>query len=279
MRHREGNSTDLVRLYLDEVGRVQLLTQAEEVELARRIEAGDAEARRRLIEANLRLVVSQARKFRGSGVGFADLIQEGNLGLMRAVEKFDWRRGHRFATYATWWIRHALMRACAYHQRSIRIPASMAFETKRFVRIEQLMAQELGRDPSSGEVGLRMAKSRDQVREIRRIARTPVSLETPIDETEGRCLGDLLEDTNTPDLSEMVFAQVLRTHLATLRNALPPRHREVLVLRYGLDDNRPRTLEEVAKCLGVTRERVRQLERKALTRLRGFPEMRALRDC
>jgi len=279
MRHREGNSTDLVRLYLDEVGRVQLLTQAEEVELARRIEAGDAEARRRLIEANLRLVVSQARKFRGSGVGFADLIQEGNLGLMRAVEKFDWRRGHRFATYATWWIRHALMRACAYHQRSIRIPASMAFETKRFVRIEQLMAQELGRDPSPGEVGLRMAKSRDQVREIRRIARTPVSLETPIDETEGRCLGDLLEDTNTPDLSEMVFAQVLRTHLATLRNALPPRHREVLVLRYGLDDNRPRTLEEVAKCLGVTRERVRQLERKALTRLRGFPEMRALRDC
>ncbi|HXX37596.1 MAG TPA: sigma-70 family RNA polymerase sigma factor [bacterium] len=279
MRHREGNSTDLVRLYLDEVGRVQLLTQAEEVELARRIEAGDAEARRRLIEANLRLVVSQARKFRGSGVGFADLIQEGNLGLMRAVEKFDWRRGHRFATYATWWIRHALMRACAYHGRSIRIPASMAFETKRFVRIEQLMAQELGRDPSSGEVGLRMAKSRDQVREIRRIARTPVSLETPIDETEGRCLGDLLEDTNTPDLSEIVFVQVLRTHLATLRNALPPRHREVLVLRYGLDDNRPRTLEEVAKCLGVTRERVRQLERKALTRLRGFPEMRALRDC
>jgi RNA polymerase primary sigma factor len=275
---RGGDGGDLVRLYLNEIGRVPLLSQADEVELAKRVECGDVEAKRRLVEANLRLVVSLARRYAGSDVALSDLIQEGNLGLMQAVDRFDWRRGYRFATYATWWIRQALIRARGDHARSIRIPVYMALKVNKLARVQQCMAQELGREPSLDEIEQRMEKPVEQVWKIQQIARAPISLETPIEEDGEGSLGDLLEDANAPDPAETAFASLLKAHLADLLNILPPRQRKVLVLRFGLDDNQPRTLEEVAKAFGVTRERARQLELKALCKLRRLSEKKCLND-
>ncbi len=274
----DGAGSDLVRMYLDEVGRVRLLSAVEEVELARRAEGGDADARRQLIEANLRLVVSLARRYAGAGVALSDLIQEGNLGLMQAVARFDWRRGHRFATYATWWIRQALVRARGVHSRPIRIPVHMALQVNKLTRVQQHLAQELGREPSAEEIEERMDHPVARVRAAQQVARMPVSLEAPIANDEDGCLGDLLEDTTAPDPAEAAFASALRAHLADLLNALPMRQRQVIMLRFGLDDNQPRTLEEVAKVFGVTRERARQLELKALAKLRRLSRGRALAD-
>jgi RNA polymerase primary sigma factor len=278
LRGGDGAGSDLVRMYLDEVGRVRLLSAAEEVELARRAEGGDADAKRQLIEANLRLVVSLARRYAGGGVALSDLIQEGNLGLMQAVARFDWRRGHRFATYATWWIRQALVRARGVHGRPIRIPVHMALQVSKLARVQQHLAQELGREPSAEEIEDRMREPVARVRTAQQIARMPVSLEAPIASDEDASLGDLLEDTTAPDPAETAFASALRAHLADLLNALPMRQRRVIVLRFGLDDNQPRTLEEVAKAFGVTRERARQLELKALAKLRRLSQERALAD-
>jgi RNA polymerase primary sigma factor len=278
VRGGNGGGRDLVRMYLDEIGRVPLLTPAEEVELAKRVERGDVEAKRRLVEANLRLVVSLARRYAGSDVPLSDLIQEGNLGLMQAVDRFDWRRGFRFATYATWWIRQALMRARGDHSRQIRIPVYRALEVNKLVKVQQRMAQELGREPSLDEIEQCMDKPVEQVWKIQQIARAPISLETPIEDEGEGSLGDLLEDANAPDPAETAFASVLKAHLADLLDALPPRQRKVLVLRFGLDDNQPRTLEEVAKAFGVTRERARQLELKALSKLRRLSQKRSLKD-
>ncbi|HYM70816.1 MAG TPA: sigma-70 family RNA polymerase sigma factor [bacterium] len=278
VRGGNGGGRDLVRMYLDEIGRVPLLTPAEEVELAKQAERGDVEAKRRLVEANLRLVVSLARRYAGSDVPLSDLIQEGNLGLMQAVDRFDWRRGFRFATYATWWIRQALMRARGDHSRQIRIPVYMALEVNKLVKIQQRMAQELGREPSLDEIEQRMDKPVERVWKIQQIARAPISLETPIEDEGEGSLGDLLEDANASDPAETAFASVLKAHLADLLDALPPRQRKVLVLRFGLDDNQPRTLEEVAKAFGVTRERARQLELKALSKLRRLSQKRSLKD-
>ncbi|HLJ61017.1 MAG TPA: sigma-70 family RNA polymerase sigma factor [bacterium] len=269
---------DLVRMYLDEIGRVPLLSPADEVELAKRVERGDAEARRHLVEANLRLVVSLARRYAGSDVPLSDLIQEGNLGLMQAVDRFDWRRGYRFATYATWWIRQALMRARGDQSRQIRIPVYMALEVNKLSRLQQRMAQELGREPSLDEIEQVMDKPVEPVWKVQQIARAPISLETPIEDEGEGSLGDLIEDATAPDPMETAFASVLKAHLADLLDALPPRQRKVLVVRFGLDDNQPRTLEEVAKAFGVTRERARQLELKALSKLRRLSEKRSLRD-
>jgi len=271
-------SNDLVRIYLDEIGRFPLLNTTDEAALASRIERGDIEAKRRLVEANLRLVVSLARKYSGSDVPFSDLIQEGNLGLMRAADRFDWRRGYRFTTYATWWIRQALMRARTDHGSSIRIPVYKALEVNEFARVRQRAAQELGREPKLDEIGQRMGEPVGQVWQVQQIARAPISLETPITEDGDSCLGDLLEDANASDPMEIAFAAALKTHLAELLDALPPRQRRVLVLRFGFDDNHPRKLEEVAQAFGVSRERVRQLELKALTKLRRLSQKRSLRD-
>jgi len=278
VRGGNGGGGDLVHMYLDEIGRVPLLSPADEVELAKRVERGDVEAKRRLVEANLRLVVSLARRYAGSDVPLSDLIQEGNLGLMQAVDRFDWRRGYRFATYATWWIRQALMRARGDHSRQIRIPIYMALEVHKLSRLQQRMAQELGREPSLDEIEQRMDKPVERVWKIQQIARAPISLETPIEDEGEGSLGDLIEDANAPDPAETAFASVLKAHLADLLDALPPRQRKVLVLRFGLDDNQPRTLEEVAKAFGVTRERARQLELKALSKLRRLSQQRSLRD-
>lgn len=274
----ERRGSDLVRIYFDEIGRGPLLSATDEVALAKRIERGDTEAKRRLVEANLRLVVSLARKYTGSSVPLADLIQEGNLGLMRAAARFDWRRGRRFTTYATFWIHNALMRAGTDHGTSIRIPAYKALEVNEFARVRQRTAQELGREPNLAEIEQRMDGSVEQMWKIQQLARAPISLETPIEEEGEGALVDLLADANAPDPAETVFAAILKAYLADLLDTLPPRQRKVLVLRFGMDDNRPRTLEEVAKTFGVTRERVRQLELKALIKLRRLSQKWSLRD-
>ena len=267
---------DPVRMYLKEIGRVPLLTADEEIELARRMEAGDESARHRLEEANLRLVVSIAKRYVGRGMLFLDLIQEGNLGLLKAVEKFDYSKGYKFSTYATWWIRQAITRAIADQARTIRIPVHMVETINKLVRISRQLLQELGRDPHPEEVAREMGISVARVHEIMKIAQEPVSLETPIGEEEDSHLGDFIEDEAALDPADAASVMLLKEQITEVLQTLAPREAEVLRLRFGLEDGRPRTLEEVGQSFGVTRERIRQIEAKALRKLRHPVRLRKL---
>ncbi|MCL5676772.1 MAG: RNA polymerase sigma factor RpoD [Firmicutes bacterium] len=269
---------DPVRMYLKEIGRVPLLTAEEEVELAKRIEQGDEEAKRRLAEANLRLVVSIAKRYVGRGMLFLDLIQEGNLGLIKAVEKFDYRKGYKFSTYATWWIRQAITRAIADQARTIRIPVHMVETINKLIRVERQLLQELGRAPEAEEIAAKMEISVERVREIMKIAQEPVSLETPIGEEEDSHLGDFIEDEDALAPAEAASFMLLKEQLEEVLETLTPREEKVLRLRFGLDDGRQRTLEEVGHVFGVTRERIRQIEAKALRKLRHPSRSKKLKD-
>ncbi len=299
-------SADLVRVYLREIGRVALLTAADEVELAKRVEAGvfaaeriehqegdlgadlrrdlltvvadGQRAKQRLIEANLRLVVSIAKRYAGRGLPFLDLIQEGNLGLIRAVEKFDYTRGFKFSTYASWWIRQAVSRAVADQARTIRIPVHMVETVNRILRAQRMLVQTLGRDPSAAEIAVQVDMPAARVEEIKRLAMEPVSLHSPVGEEEGSELGDLIEDSESVPPADLVSAGLLASHVEAVLTHLGDREREVVRMRYGLTDGEPRTLEEVGRAFGVTRERVRQIEAKSLAKLR-HPHLSAqLRD-
>ena len=272
------NVDDPVRMYLKEIGRIPLLTAKEEVELAQRMEAGDALAKKQLAEANLRLVVSIAKRYVGRGMLFLDLIQEGNLGLMKAVEKFDYKKGYKFSTYATWWIRQAITRAIADQARTIRIPVHMVETINKLVRVQRQLVQELGRDPIPEEIGKEMNMEVEKVREIMKIAQEPVSLETPIGEEEDSHLGDFIEDDNALAPAEAATYIMLREQLIDVLDTLTPREQKVLRLRFGLDDGRARTLEEVGKEFDVTRERIRQIEAKALRKLRHPSRSKKLKD-
>ena len=267
---------DPVRMYLKEIGRVPLLTAEEEVELAQRMEAGDESARHRLEEANLRLVVSIAKRYVGRGMLFLDLIQEGNLGLLKAVEKFDYSKGYKFSTYATWWIRQAITRAIADQARTIRIPVHMVETINKYIRISRQLLQELGHDPTPEEVAKHMGLSAPRVREIMKIAQEPVSLETPIGEEEDSHLGDFIEDEAALDPADAASMMLLKEQISEVLKTLAPREAEVLRLRFGLEDGRSRTLEEVGQSFGVTRERIRQIEAKALRKLRHPVRLRKL---
>ena len=269
---------DPVRMYLKEIGRVPLLTAEEEVELAKGIEQDDMECRRRLAEANLRLVVSIAKRYVGRGMLFLDLIQEGNLGLLKAVEKFDYRKGYKFSTYATWWIRQAITRAIADQARTIRIPVHMVETINRLVRVQRQLLQELGRDPLPEEIAEEMDISVERVREIMKIAQEPVSLETPIGEEEDSHLRDFIEDQDAPSPVDAASFSLLREQLEEVLETLTPREKKVLRLRFGIEDGRARTLEEVGKTFGVTRERIRQIEAKALRKLRHPSRSKKLKD-
>jgi len=269
---------DPVRMYLKEIGRVPLLTAEEEIELAKRMEQGDEEAKRRLCEANLRLVVSIAKRYVGRGMLFLDLIQEGNLGLIKAVEKFDFRKGFKFSTYATWWIRQAITRAIADQARTIRIPVHMVETINKLIRVSRQLLQELGREPTPEEIAQEMDIPVERVREIMKIAQEPVSLETPIGEEEDSHLGDFIEDEDAPAPAEAASYILLKEQLEGVLDTLTPREEKVLRLRFGLDDGRSRTLEEVGQEFGVTRERIRQIEAKALRKLRHPSRSRKLKD-
>ena len=269
---------DPVRMYLKEIGRVPLLTAGEEIEYAERIEKGDEEAKRRLAEANLRLVVSIAKRYVGRGMQFLDLIQEGNLGLIKAVEKFDYRKGFKFSTYATWWIRQAITRAIADQARTIRIPVHMVETINKLIRVTRQLVQELGREPTPEEIAERMDIPVERVREIQKIAQEPVSLETPIGEEEDSHLGDFIEDHEAPAPAEAASFTLLKEQLEEVLESLTPREEKVLRLRFGLDDGRARTLEEVGQVFGVTRERIRQIEAKALRKLRHPSRSKKLKD-
>ena len=275
----EGVSLDdPVRMYLKEIGHVPLLTAEEEVALAQRMEAGDEEARHRLEEANLRLVVSIAKRYVGRGMLFLDLIQEGNLGLLKAVEKFDYSKGYKFSTYATWWIRQAITRAIADQARTIRIPVHMVETINKLIRVSRQLLQQLGREPSPEEIAEAMEISVERVREIMKIAQEPVSLETPIGEEEDSHLGDFIEDQDAPAPAEAASFMLLKEQLEEVLDTLTEREERVLRLRFGLDDGRARTLEEVGQNFGVTRERIRQIEAKALRKLRHPSRSRKLKD-
>lgn len=269
---------DPVRMYLKEIGRVPLLSAEDEVELAKRIEHGDEEAKRRLAEANLRLVVSIAKRYVGRGMLFLDLIQEGNMGLIKAVEKFDYDKGFKFSTYATWWIRQAITRAIADQARTIRIPVHMVETINKLVRVSRQLLQELGREPTPEEIATEMELSVDKVREIMKIAQEPVSLETPIGEEDDSHLGDFIEDQEALAPSDAAAYELLKEQLEDVLDTLTEREENVLRLRFGLDDGRTRTLEEVGKVFGVTRERIRQIEAKALRKLRHPSRSKRLKD-
>lgn len=265
-------------MYLKDIGKVPLLSAEEEVELAKRMEQGDAEAKRTLSEANLRLVVSIAKRYVGRGMQFLDLIQEGNLGLMKAVEKFDYTKGFKFSTYATWWIRQAITRAIADQARTIRIPVHMVETINKQVRATRQLLQKLGREPTPEEIAEHLGCSVERVREIQKIAQDPVSLETPIGEEEDSHLGDFIEDNTALSPSDVAESNMLKEQLVQVLNTLTPREEKVLRLRYGLDDSHPRTLEEVGKEFNVTRERIRQIEAKALRKLRHPNRLKKLKD-
>ncbi|MFQ6819889.1 MAG: RNA polymerase sigma factor RpoD [Blautia sp.] len=269
---------DPVRMYLKEIGKVSLLTADEEIELAKRMEQGDEEAKKRLAEANLRLVVSIAKRYVGRGMLFLDLIQEGNLGLIKAVEKFDYRKGYKFSTYATWWIRQAITRAIADQARTIRIPVHMVETINKLIRVSRQLLQELGREPTPEEIAEEMDMSVERVREILKISQEPVSLETPIGEEEDSHLGDFIQDDNVPVPADAAAFTLLKEQLIEVLGTLTEREQKVLRLRFGLDDGRARTLEEVGKEFNVTRERIRQIEAKALRKLRHPSRSRKLKD-
>ncbi|ATW27658.1 RNA polymerase sigma factor RpoD [Candidatus Formimonas warabiya] len=269
---------DPVRMYLKEIGRVPLLSAEEEIELAKRMEEGDEEAKRRLAEANLRLVVSIAKRYVGRGMLFLDLIQEGNLGLIKAVEKFDYQKGFKFSTYATWWIRQAITRAIADQARTIRIPVHMVETINKLIRVSRQLLQELGREPLPEEVAREMDIPVERVREIMKIAQEPVSLETPIGEEEDSHLGDFIEDEDAPAPAEAASFMLLKEQLEEVLETLTSREKKVLQLRFGLEDGRSRTLEEVGQVFGVTRERIRQIEAKALRKLRHPSRSKKLKD-
>ena len=272
------NIDDPVRMYLKEIGKVPLLTATEEVEIAQRMADGDPEAKHQLAEANLRLVVSIAKRYVGRGMLFLDLIQEGNLGLIKAVEKFDYRKGYKFSTYATWWIRQAITRAIADQARTIRIPVHMVETINKLIRVNRQLVQEYGRDPRPDEIAKEMGISEEKVREIIKIAQEPVSLETPIGEEDDSHLGDFIPDDDAPAPAEAVATTLLKEQLMDVLNSLTPREAKVLRLRYGLDDGKARTLEEVGKEFNVTRERIRQIEAKALRKLRHPSRSKRLKD-
>jgi RNA polymerase primary sigma factor len=269
---------DPVRMYLKEIGRVDLLSAEEEIKLAKRIEEGDEEAKRRLAEANLRLVVSIAKRYVGRGMLFLDLIQEGNMGLIKAVEKFDYNKGYKFSTYATWWIRQAITRAIADQARTIRIPVHMVETINKLIRVQRQLLQDLGREPTPEEIAEDMDLTPDKVREILKIAQEPVSLETPIGEEDDSHLGDFIEDQDATSPSEHAAYELLKEQLEDVLDTLTDREENVLRLRFGLDDGRTRTLEEVGKVFGVTRERIRQIEAKALRKLRHPSRSKRLKD-
>ncbi|MGW8957106.1 RNA polymerase sigma factor RpoD [Paenibacillus sp. NPDC055715] len=269
---------DPVRMYLKEIGRVPLLSADDEVELAKRINNGDEEAKRRLAEANLRLVVSIAKRYVGRGMLFLDLIQEGNMGLIKAVEKFDYEKGFKFSTYATWWIRQAITRAIADQARTIRIPVHMVETINKLIRVSRQLLQELGREPTPEEVAAEMELSVEKVREIMKIAQEPVSLETPIGEEDDSHLGDFIEDQEALAPADAAAYELLKEQLEDVLDTLTEREENVLRLRFGLDDGRTRTLEEVGKVFGVTRERIRQIEAKALRKLRHPSRSKRLKD-
>ncbi len=269
---------DPVRMYLKEIGKVPLLSAEEEIELAKKMELGDQDARKRLAEANLRLVVSIAKRYVGRGMLFLDLIQEGNLGLIKAVEKFDYRKGYKFSTYATWWIRQAITRAIADQARTIRIPVHMVETINKLIRVSRQLLQELGREPSPEEIAEEMNMPVDRVREILKISQEPVSMETPIGEEEDSHLGDFIEDDNVPAPADAAAFTLLKEQLVEVLGTLTEREQKVLRLRFGLDDGRARTLEEVGKEFNVTRERIRQIEAKALRKLRHPSRSRKLKD-
>jgi RNA polymerase primary sigma factor len=271
-------SLDSLRLYLRSIGRVQLLTAEQEVTLARRIERGDMAAKQRMIEANLRLVVSIAKSYLGRGLTFLDLIQEGSMGLIRAVEKFDYRRGYKFSTYATWWIRQAVTRAIADKGRTIRIPVHMVEKLNKVVHVERQLVQQLGREPTSEEIAAELETNVREVRDVLRMAQQPVSLEKPIGEEEESELGDFVEDQTAESPFELASERLRRENLRRALAALPEREREVIEMRFGLTGERPYTLEEVGKAFNVTRERIRQIENHTLKKLEALPEAQRLRD-
>ncbi len=272
------NIDDHVKMYLKEIGKVNLLTAEEEFDLAKRMSEGDEEAKKRLAEANLRLVVSIAKRYVGRGMLFLDLIQEGNLGLIKAVDKFDYTKGYKFSTYATWWIRQAITRAIADQARTIRIPVHMVETINKLVRVSRQLVQELGREPTHEELAKELNMSVEKVREISKISQEPVSLETPIGEEEDSHLGDFIPDDDAPAPSEAASFVLLKEQLAEVLKTLTPREGKVLRLRFGLDDGRQRTLEEVGKEFDVTRERIRQIEAKALRKLRHPSRSKKLKD-
>ncbi len=275
---KEISMDDPVKMYLKDIGKVALLSPEDETELARRMMDGDEKAKKLLSEANLRLVVSIAKRYMGRGMLFLDLIQEGNLGLMKAVEKFDYQKGFKFSTYATWWIKQAITRAIADQARTIRIPVHMVETINKQIRVSRRLLQELGREPTPEEIAREMGISEDRVREIQKIAQDPVSLETPIGEEEDSHLGDFIEDEGSATPSDAVSYTMLKEQLLGVLDTLTPREEKVLRLRYGIDDGRPRTLEEVGKEFNVTRERIRQIEAKALRKLRHPSRSKRLKD-